>query len=113
MNSIPTKLSLSPNRRRLVEAMQALNFGRVEQLQVRGGEPVFSPSPRLIQDIKFGSADGGPRPELVREDFPLKASVLELFEHLDRISDGMVAAVEVRYGLPFRVIVERSYGELA
>jgi hypothetical protein len=110
---LPNKAALSPNRRRLVEAMQVLNFGRIEQLQIRAGEPVFTPAPRLIQDIKIGSADGGPRPELAREDFPLKASVLELFDHLDRIRDGTVAVVEVRYGLPFRVVVERCCGELS
>jgi hypothetical protein len=111
MGHLPTKATLSPNRRRLVETMQALNFGSIEQVQIRGGEPVFSPAPRLIQEIKIGSADGGPRPELVREDFPLKTSVLELFDHLDRLNDGIVNAVEVRYGLPFRVILERSCWE--
>jgi hypothetical protein len=112
VNYLPTKSSLTANRKRLVETMQELNFGRIEQLQIRAGEPVFSPAPRLVQDIKIGNANGGPRPELIREDFQLKTSVLELFEHLDRISTGTVEIVEVRCGLPFRVVVERSCGEL-
>lgn len=112
MQNLPTKAALSPDRQRLVEAMQHLNFGRIEDLEIRGGEPRFSPAPRITQDIKIGSADNGPRPELGREDFALKASVIELFEHFDRLCDGTLAVVEVRYGLPFRVIVERSCGEL-
>lgn len=111
MHDLPTKSALSPNRQRLVDAMQQLNFGRIEGLVIRDGEPTFSPAPRLIQDIKIGSADNGPRPELGREDFALKASVIELFEHFDRLCDGTIVVVEVRYGLPFRVIVERSCGE--
>jgi len=113
MGYLPNKSALSHNRRCLVEAMQALNFGRIEQLQIREGEPVFAAASRLIQDIKIGSAESGPRPELAHEDFPLKASVIELFEHFDRIWDGTVAVVEVRYGLPFRVVMERSCDELA
>ena len=36
MNNPPTKAALSPNRRRLVETMQQLNFGRIEGLAVTG-----------------------------------------------------------------------------
>jgi hypothetical protein len=111
MNHLPTKTSLSSNRRLLVEAMQHLNFGRIEELQVCAGEPTFSPAPRLIQDIKIGG-DNGPRPELDREDFVLRSSVVELFGHFDRLGNGTVSAIEVRYGLPARLIIERSAQEL-
>ena len=112
MHNLPTKSDLSPNRRRLVEAMQQLNFGRIEGLAIRAGEPTFSPAPRIVQDMKIGT-DTGPRPELGREEFLLRASVIELFQHFDRLRDGTIASVEVRYGLPFRVTVERSCGESA
>jgi hypothetical protein len=112
MHNLPAKAALSPNRRRLVEVMQQLNFGRIEGLAIRAGEPTFSPAPRIVQDIKIGT-DAGPRPELGREDFALKAPVIELFEQFDRLWDGTIESVEVRHGLPFRVIVERSCGEKA
>jgi hypothetical protein len=111
MNNLTTKGSLSPDRRRLLETMQRLNFGRIEQLEIRGGEPTFSPGPRVVQDIKLGS-ENGPRPELGREDFVLRAAVIELFEHLDRLGSATVAAIEVRYGLPVRLVLERSSQEL-
>ena len=81
-------------------------------LAIQAGDPTFSPAPRIVQDIKIGT-DAGPRPELGREDFALKASVIELFEHFDRLWDGTIDSVEVRHGLPFRVTVERSCGERA
>ena len=107
MNHLATKASLSPNRRRLIEAMQQLNFGRIEGLEIHDGDPRFSPLPRLIQDIKLG-AENGPRAELGREDFVLRAQVVELFEHLDRVSSGIIAAIDVRYGLPVRLVVEQA-----
>lgn len=105
-NSI-TKSSLSQAQKRLVELMQRLNFGRIERLTVRRGEPVFDPAPRIVQDIKIGG-ENGPRPELVRNDFALRSQVMELFEHFTRLGDGAVETLEVKHGLPFRLVIEHS-----
>jgi hypothetical protein len=107
MKTTPTKASLSAPRRRLLEIMQRLNFGRIEGLEIRSGEPVFSPSPRIIRDIKIGG-ENGPRPELSTEDFALKSSVIELFEHLSQLGDGTLELIEVRYGVPIKLVVEQT-----
>jgi hypothetical protein len=100
----PTKGALSPGRRWLVELMQQLNFGRIENLFVCGGDPVREPPPRVEREIKFGG-ENGPRPEAGAADFLLKGQVIELFEHLDQLADGEIAVLEVKHGLPFRMIV--------
>ena len=74
---------------------------------IRNGEPVFEPAPRIIQDIKIGG-ENGPRPELTIEDFALKRPVIELFDHLSRISDGTLESIEVKYGMPFKLVVEQA-----
>ncbi len=99
-----TKSSLSPARRRLVEVMQWVNFGRLENLHVRGGEPVLDPLPRIVREIKIGG-DNGPRPESRREDFLLKNHLTELFAHLDELGEGTVEVLEIKHGLPFRLLV--------
>ena len=60
--SPPAFSSLSPARRRLLRLMQQLNFGRIEQLTIRRGEPVLEPMPRLVVEYKF-AGENGPRPE--------------------------------------------------
>jgi hypothetical protein len=107
VNDLIKKASLSPGRRRLVELMQQLNFGRIEDLEIRAGEPLFNPAPRLVQDIKIG-AENGPRPESVIPDFLLKNQVIELFEHFDRMGDATVACIDVKHGLPFKLVVEQA-----
>jgi hypothetical protein len=107
MRSISTKASLTAPRRRLLESMQRLNFGRIEGLEIRNGEPVFQPAPRIIQDIKIGG-ENGPRPELNIDDFALKSAVIELFDHLSRIGDGTLESIEVKYGMPFKLVVEQA-----
>lgn len=107
MNDLMTKASLSAPRRQLLETMQRLNFGRIEDLEIRKGEPMFNPAPRIVQDIKLGG-ENGPRPELVAADFVLKSQVAEFFEHLTRIGDGSVETIEVKHGLPFKLVVEMA-----
>jgi len=41
MNNPPTKAALSPNRRRLVETMQQLNFGRIRASPSKPGIQPF------------------------------------------------------------------------
>lgn len=111
MSQSITKSSLSPARRRLIEILQALNFGRVEGLQVSNAEPVFDPPPRIVQKFKMGG-ENGTRPEVDLPDFLLRRPTIELLQVITHLKDGEVAAIEVKHGLPFAVDVERSPEQL-
>jgi hypothetical protein len=98
---------LSPARRELLRRCQRLNFGRIEGLIIRDGEPLFDPPPRVVREVKIGGRNE-PRPEFNCDDFSLKAEVVEFFEHLDRIANGVVEMLEVRAGLPCRFTIEEA-----
>ncbi len=102
-----TKSSLSQPKRRLVELMQRINFGRIEGLVVRSGEPVLDPPPRIVREVKL-CAENGPRPETAKEDFALKAQVREIFAHMEAMGDGVIGHIEIKHGLPFRMIFEEN-----
>jgi len=89
---------------RLVELMQDINFGRIEQLSVRDGLPVLSPRPRVSREIKFGG-ENGPRPESTAADFQLKKQVVELLNLIDNLQNGTIDVLDIKNGLPFRAIV--------
>jgi hypothetical protein len=99
--------SLPPAGERLVRLMQELNFGQVRDLVVRDGEPVFDPPPRVVREVKFGG-ENGPRPEVAKGDFALKAQVRELLAQLEALGDGLVECIEVKHGLPFKMTVEED-----
>jgi hypothetical protein len=101
-----SKSALSQPRRLLVEKMRGLNFGTIEDLEIRQGEPVFTPSPRVVRDIKLGG-DNSPRQEQQGSDFLLKHQIVELCSLLDAIANSTIC-IEVKHGLPFRVLVEQS-----
>ena len=106
MSCVSSKSQLPASRRRLVELMQRVNFGRIEHLVIRDGEPVLDPPPRVVREIKIGG-DNGPRAEVRREDFVLKSQVTELFDHLRELGDGVVEVLEIKHGLPFRLLIAR------
>jgi len=104
-SSVPTKSCLSHARVRLIELMQRINYGRIEGLSVRRGEPVLDPPPRIIREIKC-SGENGPRPESAKADFGLKVQVRDLFAQLEALGDGVIPCIEIQRGLPFRMSVE-------
>jgi hypothetical protein len=64
--SQPLRLSdLSQERQALVRLCETINFGSIENLEVRDSEPVFDPTPIVLRDLKRDS-DEAPRPELIR-----------------------------------------------
>jgi hypothetical protein len=107
MDVAPSLKSLNPAQRRLVQLMQELNFGRIEELAVRGGSPSFDPAPRVVREIKF-AAENGPRPERAANDFVLKAQVVDLFRQMRQIGDGVIESLSVKHGLPFAADVESA-----
>jgi hypothetical protein len=100
-----SKHDLSARRAGLLQLMQAINFGHIEGLTVREGNPILDPPPRVIRDVKFGG-ENGPRPETGADDFLLKSQVVELFQQFDGLKDGVIAVLEVKHGLPFRMLIE-------
>jgi len=95
-----TKHSLSYSRQQLLLLLQTLNFGRIEGLQIRGGEPILDPMPRRVRSIKFGG-DNQTRPEALLENFVLREQHLGLLRLLDEIGDGTIAVLTCQHGLPF------------
>jgi hypothetical protein len=100
-----TKSSLKPVQRQAVEIIEGLGFGCIERLWVREGLPCYEPKPRIVQTVKL---DSEPDPKLDdgHADATLKKQFESLFDQLSRLQDGVVD-IEVRHGLPFRLVLER------
>lgn len=95
---------LSAPRRRLVEVLQEIGFGRIEDLLVRDGEPVLEPPPRVLRDIRLGRC-ASPHPMRAAADFALRREVVDLFALFDRERHLVVERIEAQNGLPIRAVV--------
>lgn len=102
------KSSLSPSCAQLVELMQWLGFGTIYGQHVRDGEPIFTPPPRVVREIKFGG-DNGPHAMAKSDDFVLKQQVRDFLAQLDAIGTGIILSLEVKHGLPFRMTIEEVH----
>ncbi len=101
------KAHLTAGQKCLVEWMQRMYYGRIEGLLVRGGQPICDPPPRVVREVKLGG-ERGPHPMHGRQDFPLKEEVQDLFAEMERIGDGVILLIEVRHGLPARMVFEEE-----
>jgi len=102
---------LSPAKQRLLRLFQAINFGRVEELEIRDGEPQFNPVPRVFVELKLDT-DDEPRRESQLDRFPLRSQVERFFMQISRLDEGTVEMIEVRHGLSFRMVIEAMPAEV-
>ena len=90
---------LSPRQRSLVDLMHVHEFGRVENMPVRAGEPILNSDVRVVRVALLGKRS---TPTGVNgEKFELKQQIRDLFEELERLQHGTVVRLEFRHGLPF------------
>lgn len=101
-SNVMRKSSLTPACRRLIEVLQTVNYGRVEDLRVAGGEPVFDPPPRVVRDVLL-DRDADPRPEVANDDFVLRREVAALLRHVAEAAAGTTMTITVQAGLPVRL----------
>ena len=103
ITDLPSDLTirgLSAELRNLVELMREYQFGRIENMAVRAGQPILNREVRLIRIARLGSASVDPRPS-VSDDFQPKRAFRDLFDAFERLNNGIVIKLEFRHGLPF------------
>ncbi len=84
--------------------MQEINFGRMEELQIRDGEPIFTPPPTVLQQFLFGK-ENGPNANRSVDSFALKKKVAEMFDLFDREPSLSIQELIIDNGLPVRMTI--------
>jgi hypothetical protein len=109
----PAHLSdLSSARQALVRLCQTIDHGQILDLHIGAdGEPSFSPEPQVIVEIKL-DGNSTPRADTMLADFVLRNEVVRLLDHIDTIRTGRIQKIEVRAGLPKRVLIQASLREV-
>ncbi|MFI4912682.1 MAG: hypothetical protein ACIAQZ_13540 [Sedimentisphaeraceae bacterium JB056] len=102
-----SKRELSIEQRKMLDLMSDINFGRIENLKVTGGKPILDQRAVVIRKVKFGGQNGK-RSESQLVDFKLKAQVLDFFNNIELISDGIIHCLEIKHGLPFSMDIEQQ-----
>jgi hypothetical protein len=96
---------LLESERRLVAALQDLDFGRLESVRIHRGELVLNPRPTTVRSVKFGNGCTN-RPGCSSGNFEIKKQVAEFFTYIRGVQEGVIRVLEVRGGLPFSMEIE-------
>jgi hypothetical protein len=83
----------------------------IEDLDIRGGEPVLAPAPTVVIEVRL-DAGVSERPESMLADYELRSEIVRLMDQLDVVRDGWVHRIDVRFGVPRRVLIERARQEV-
>jgi len=81
-----------------VDLMREHQFGRIENMSVRAGQPILDQELKVVRVARLGGERGPNVPG--GDEFELKQSVRDLFEELVRLRNGTVIRLEFRHGLP-------------
>jgi hypothetical protein len=103
---------ISSARQRLVRLCEAIGFGCIENLIVQNAEPLISADEPVVHlDIKLDRPLGGPNTK-ESLDFQLQAEFARLMSLLDAIQNGCIAKIEVRDGVPRRILRAASWQQV-
>lgn len=79
--------------------MRKHQFGRIENMAIRDGQPILDQNISVVRIARLGHAEIEDVCKV--EEFELKQQVRDLFDELARLQNGMVIRLEFRHGLPF------------
>lgn len=102
-----SRSALTPARQRLVELVRTIHFGRIENLMVRDGQPLFDSGETVVKEVKFG---GENTPRTGHATAPLTDRTVEMFRYFDSLGDCHVRFLEVKHGRPFKMNVVACQG---
>jgi hypothetical protein len=100
----PRFSQLSASRQALVRVCQDVNFGQIQGLHVRNTDPVWDPAPTVLSEVRL-DIEESPRPEGDLPDFKLSSEIQRLMCQLDQLRDGRIEKIEVRGGVPRRLVL--------
>jgi hypothetical protein len=100
---------LTVARQEFVRLAQRINYGQILGLSVRNGDPVLSPGPVVLLDIKLPG--DGARREIGLVDFVLPAEISALMVLFDELRDGVIDVIHVQAGLPRRITLRSTLTE--
>ena len=96
---------LSAPRQALIRLCQFTNYGQIQSFEIRDCDPVLTPTPSVLVELKL-DGDEEPRLEVGLADFIVRAEICQLLAHFDELKNGSIERIEVRGGIPRRVILK-------
>ena len=98
--------SLSPQRKEFVLRLQELQYALIKGLRILNHEPVFAKETEVERRIAIGSKNR--QAKSYPADFKIKQELLDFFEILDQMEDGVIPKITAVKGLPRQVVSQEK-----
>jgi hypothetical protein len=91
----------------LVDLIREMRHGRIENFRVVDGKPIVGASTEVCVEYKLSGVEQ-PSEVINEREFLKKPQVRAMFEKLEQVRHGTVDYLDVRDGLPFKLMVRRK-----
>jgi hypothetical protein len=95
-----TTRDLTAAENSLLQVMRQYQFGRIENVLVRAGQPILDGEMKIVHVEYLGGANSGTKVP-TSDEFELRQPVRDLFDRLQRLGDGTIVRLDFKHGLPF------------
>jgi len=79
--------------------MRENQFGRIEDMPVRAGQPLPNQAAKVVRVTLLGGG-GNCGTKVPSDEYELKKAVSDLFDEMERLDNGTVVRLEFKRGLP-------------
>jgi hypothetical protein len=95
-----TVMQLTKNQQWVAQEIHRRRFGRIEKLQIKGGDPQINPPPKIVTTWKFMAKDNGSPPDARLGNFVLRDQFLDMFNLFRNIDNGVIETLVFANGMP-------------
>ena len=92
--------------RSFIRLIQETRFGSIENFRLVDGQPVVDSNSEVRTEYRLSGVESA-REVMRTQDYLTKPQVRTMLKRFEHIWDGMVECMDVRDGLPFKMIVKR------
>jgi hypothetical protein len=85
-------------------------FRQIIGVTIQNGEPIFDPETTKLIDVRL-DADETERQESNLADLVLRDEVRRLIAHLQVVENGRIDRIDIRAGIPRRIVIERRVAD--
>jgi len=85
--------------------MSEIGFGKISNLLIQNGEPLFLTHTKVVRDIAL---DKSVDVSLYNPDAALKPQVVRMLKQFGNIRDGTIPSIRIQNGLPFRLQIKEK-----
>jgi hypothetical protein len=102
-----TSMQITDTERTFAGLVRETRFGTIEHIRLSGGRPIIDANTEVATEYRLSGTEP-PKEVMTDDEYLMRPQVRAMFERFRLVQDGIIKSLDIRDGLPFKMIVRRS-----